>query len=428
MHVLLLAFGSRGDVQPILALAGGLQSAGYAVSIGAGINFKDWIEGAGFRYAPFSTDMHALMQSEAGRRWIEQSSRNPIAGLKFMRQMMDDVSDDTNAELLAACEDADVIVSGLPVFPMAAAIAEKYGKPHIRTMFVPMKPTRYPELSIFPYSPKRPSFLNVVAGYVGINFLWSVPKQATNELRERLGLKKWGYWGYARAWNQTPTLYGLSTHTVPPADDWPGENAVTGYWFWDDHGEWQPSPELLAFLESGPPPVYVGFGSMSSSDPAGTLKIVVDALEKSGQRGIVYRGWADMSADDLPENIFSLDGAPHDWLFPQMAGVVHHGGAGTTAAALRAGVPTTIVAHMADQPYWGRRTVELGVAPTFIPRHKLSVDTLAEAITAMVTDDGIKQRAADLGKKIQAENGVENAVKALGEMIGGPGQASAAAD
>ncbi|MEM6284034.1 MAG: glycosyltransferase [Chloroflexota bacterium] len=423
MHILLLAHGSRGDVQPIMALGRGLQQAGYTVTVASGKNFKQRIERAGFHYAPFSADMQAVLNSPEGLDWIEKSSRNPAVGIKFMRDLMDREGPQTNRDLLEIIESlqqVDAVVSGLTLFPVTEAICEQRGILHVRAMFVPMKPTRHPEVSIFPYFPWGPSPLNQLAGYAGAYFLWTVAKDNCNTLREQLGLEKWGYRDYVRAWNHTPTLYGLSIHATPPADDWPGHNAVTGYWFWDDHEGWTPSPELLAFLQSGPPPVYVGFGSMKKRDPAGTLKIVIDALQQTGQRGIISEGWAKMGGDDLPETIFTITDVPHTWLFPQMAGVVHHGGAGTTAAGLRAGVPATIVAHMADQPYWGRRTVELGVAPTFIPLHEFTTPRLVAAIQRMVTDSNMKQQATALSKKIQAETGVSNAVAALHKMLKTP--------
>lgn len=416
MNILLLAYGSRGDVQPMLAFAQGLQAAGYAVTLAAGSNFRTWIEGAGLRYAAFSTDMQALMGSESGKLWIETSSRNPIKGLGHMRDMMNQFGARINADMREMSADADVIVSGLPTFGMAAAIAEERDIPHLRIMFVPMKPSRDPRLTILPWW-RGPSFLNRWSSKLSLRFMWNVNAEMVNQMRQQLGLAAWTRGDYLAAWQATPTLYGLSPAVVPHDPEWSGQNAVTGYWFYDDFGDWQPSDALCEFLAAGSKPVYVGFGSMSSSDPDGTLQTVVTALQRSEQRGIVYSGWADLHSDDLPESIFLLDGAPHHWLFPQMAAVVHHGGAGTTAAALRAGVPATIVAHMADQPYWGRRVVELGVAPTAIPRHKLNTQNLATAITAMVNEPAYSAQAAQLAQKIRAEDGVGEAVMAFSRMI-----------
>jgi len=162
----------------------------------------------------------------------------------------------------------------------------------------------------------------------------------------------------------------------------------------------------------------MGFGSMASKNPQATAQLMIDALQQANQRGIILTGWGDLKADDLPESVFLLDYAPHSWLFPQMAGVVHHGGAGTTAAALRAGVPSMIVAHMGDQPYWGQRVFDLGVGAAPLRRHTLTAEKLAQGITTLVTDRQMRQEAAQLGEHLQAETGVANAVAAVKSIVG----------
>ncbi len=175
----------------------------------------------------------------------------------------------------------------------------------------------------------------------------------------------------------------------------------------------QPPQALVEFLQAGPPPVYVGFGSMSNSKPEETTRLVLEALAKTHQRGIILSGWGGMHANDLPDSVFMLESVPFSWLFPRMAAVVHHGGAGTTAAGLRAGVPSIVIPFFADQPFWGRRVAELGVGPTPIPLTKLTVDRLSQAIQTAVSDTAMRQRGAELGAKIQAEDGIANAVAIL---------------
>ncbi|MBZ0298047.1 MAG: glycosyltransferase, partial [Anaerolineae bacterium] len=234
---------------------------------------------------------------------------------------------------------------------------------------------------------------------------------------------------FRHIWNHTPLINGFSPYVVPHAPDWPDHVYTTGYWFYDKHPDWQPDAALLDFLQAGPPPVYLGFGSMSNRNPEATANIMIEALKRTGQRGIISKGWAGLHSRSLPESIFLLDSAPHDWLFPQMAAIVHHGGAGTTATALRAGVPSTVVPHMADQFYWGRRVYELGVGDPAIYRHKLNVDRLATAIEHMISDQAMRQRAAELGVKLQQEDGVGNAVAAFQDILQQPvTQIAASAD
>ena len=169
--------------------------------------------------------------------------------------------------------------------------------------------------------------------------------------------------------------------------------------------------KLREFLRAGPPPVYVGFGSIAGRNPAQTTQTVVGALERAGQRGVLSSGWGGLEAARLPGTVFKLDAAPHDLLFPHMAAVVHHGGAGTTAAGLRAGKPTVVCPFFGDQPFWGARVAALGVGPAPIPQRRLTAENLAAAIRRAVTDTEMQGRAYELGVKLRAEDGVGRAVQ-----------------
>jgi len=170
---------------------------------------------------------------------------------------------------------------------------------------------------------------------------------------------------------------------------------------------------LVDFLQSGPPPVYVGFGSMSNRNPEEVTEIVLKALERCKQRGILLTGWGGLVKTDLPEHVYPIGSIPFDWLFPQMTAVVHHGGAGTTASGLRAGIPTIIVPFFADQPFWGERVFRLGAGPKPIPRRQLTVERLAKAINTILGDPGMRKRAETIGERIRAEDGLAAAVDAI---------------
>jgi len=210
-----------------------------------------------------------------------------------------------------------------------------------------------------------------------------------------------------------PTLYSYSSSVVPKPPDWGEHIHVTGYWFLDHSSDWQPSADLVNFLEAGPPPVYIGFGSMTNRAPEATAKIVLEALKRSGQRGLIATGWGGLKSADLPDGVFKLESVPHDWLFPRVAAVVHHGGAGTTAAGLRVGVPSVLVPHFGDQPFWARQVVRLGVGPKAIPRKRMTAEKLGAAIATAVTDENIQARAAALGERIRTEDGVEKAIEVV---------------
>jgi sterol 3beta-glucosyltransferase len=212
-------------------------------------------------------------------------------------------------------------------------------------------------------------------------------------------------------------LDGYSALVAPRPRDWGASHYVAGYWFLDSDTNWQPPKALADFLSAGPAPICIGFGSMHDREAATVTELVKNALDRSEQRGILISGWGGLQTESASDRVFSIESAPHSWLFPRSAAVVHHGGAGTTAAALRAGVPSLIVPFMADQPFWGRRVYALGVGPEPIPHRRLTVDNLANSIRQMVADQAMRQRAAELGNRIRAEDGINRAIDLLERAV-----------
>jgi len=162
--------------------------------------------------------------------------------------------------------------------------------------------------------------------------------------------------------------------------------------------------------------VYIGFGSMSSRNPEQTADLIIQALARTNQRAILLSGWGGLQKATIPDSIFMIDSVPHSWLFPRVSAVIHHGGASTTAAGLRAGVPSVVIPFFGDQPFWGQRIADLGVGTKPIPRKRLTVERLANGIQEAVTNEQMRQRAADLGKQIQAEDGIKSAVEIISQL------------
>jgi UDP:flavonoid glycosyltransferase YjiC (YdhE family) len=361
------------------------------------------------------------MNSPEGLEWIN-NSKNSVQEGRNMKRMLDAYSKVMSADLLAICQNADVLISNLPTFGIVAAIAEKFHKAHWLILLSPLTPSSYSQNTIKPIIPHIKTPINRLSGYIGLYFTNWVSRQSTNVFREQLGLSTWTYRDYLREWTSVPVLYGVSQLVMPQDPRWHDKTFVTGYWIDPIPADYAPSPALAQFLADGDAPVYIGFGSMSSKDPQATTRLMLDALNKTRQRGIIYSGWAGLTADELPPSVFLLDGAPHEWLFPRMGAVIHHGGAGTTAAGLRAGVPSGVVAHMADQPYWGGRIHDMGVGAKPLMRHKLTSDNLAKMINTLVgspNSPAIKEKATQLGAKLRAENGVQNAVHAISRIHAG---------
>jgi UDP:flavonoid glycosyltransferase YjiC (YdhE family) len=246
--------------------------------------------------------------------------------------------------------------------------------------------------------------------------LWQGFRPIVNRWRrETLDLPPTPWRGYMDqlGTERIPILNGFSSHVVPHPQDWGPHVHVTGYWFPEDR-TWQPPDDLRAFVEAGPPPVFIGLGSMPVRDPEKTVRIVLEALRQSGQRGILHAGWGGLRAEALPPEVFAIDYAPYDWLFPRMAMIVHHGGSGTTAFGLGAGVPCCALPMLFDQFMWGRRIAALGVGPAPIPFRQLTVDRLAEAIDRGVHDGQMRAESAALGARIREERGTTRAIEIIG--------------
>jgi UDP:flavonoid glycosyltransferase YjiC (YdhE family) len=216
--------------------------------------------------------------------------------------------------------------------------------------------------------------------------------------------------------DSAPSLLLASPQVIERPSDWPPHHHITGYLFENDN-EWSAPQDLLDFLAEGNKPVYIDLGSMRERDPQATTQIFFDAVKQTGQRAILFSGWAGIGSSHLPKNVFLLKYAPHSWLFPRVAAVVHHGGAGTTAASLRAGVPSVVVPIMSDQPFWGRRIYELGAGTKPIPRAALTVDNLAAAILENMANHTLRENAMKLGNKIASEEGAGNAVQVIQKIL-----------
>lgn len=412
MKMTIVASGTRGDVQPMLALGKALQACGHTVSILASSHFAAWISQHGLTPATATVDIQAVMQSAGGAAWAEQGN-NPIKQMRIMQTLINEHGLALMHDAWRACQGAEVLFSSFTSDLYVASIAEKLGALHISTPLQPvLRATR--DGAAIPNAPlpNRESLLNYWFGKWLIEpVAWRLQGKLTNRFRqETLHLPPQTARAARQALDRMPVIQGYSQRVAPHAADWPAHIHTAGYWFLDDDVDWQPPPPLADFLAAGEPPIYIGFGSMTGSNPQALTRILIDAVVQSGKRAVLQTGWANLGAEHLPSSILLLDRAPHSRLFPLMQAVVHHGGAGTTAESLRAGKPTIIVPHMADQPFWGRRVAVLGVGPQPIPRHRLTAAALAAALRQATGDGDIRQRATRLGEQLRAEDGIGRAV------------------
>ena len=418
MRITIFAAGSRGDIQPCVVLGKGLQQAGFDVLLAAPENFAAFVQEHDLVFHPLHGDVQAIMAGETGRQFMEGGSTNPIQSIRAMRKMLEPVALQMAADALEACEDADALISLAVFATLAKTLAEIKDLPLIHLEPTPVYPTRAFTAPGFPLQKDLGGLYNRLSGQAMLRILWYWYAPFVNRFRSQHDLPLYRGGSFHRILNSAPLLGAYSQKVVPRPADWPANIHISGYLFLDSPAGWEADARLLDFLQAGEPPVYIGFGSMSGSHPEKLAALVLEALAKSGQRGVLLTGWGGMQALDVPESVYVLDSAPHAWLFPRMAAVVHHGGAGTTAEGLRAGVPSIILPFAVDQAFWGKRVQALGVGPEPIPQKKLTAERLAQAIRAAVNQTAMRQRAADLGAAIRAEDGVGEAVSVIQKTLG----------
>lgn len=415
MQVVVLAPGSTGDVAPYTGLGMRLADAGHHVAIAANERFRAMITAAGLEFRLLRGDPDIANRSEQGQRW-HAAGTGPLGQLRMARVVrgyVDEVSRDFAPVLR---QGADLVLLNAVALLTGYDIAEGLGVPTAGALPAPMHPTGQLPAALFGLPDLTPPVNRalhraaLVAGAASFG-------RTTAALREDLGLppvRASSLWRRmeAREW---PVFYGFSEALLPRPVDWPRSARVTGTWWPAEPAAWRPAPELEAFLAAGPPPVFVGLGSRAIGDRERIETAIRDGLRRAGLRGVVQAGWGGLSL--VGDDVLTIGEVPHAWLFPRTAAVVHHCGAGTTAAGLRAGVPTVGLPVLADQPFWASRLVAVGASPGAVPLSRLTADRLAAALTAAVGDVRYRRRAEELGRVVRAEDGAGAVVDALPSLV-----------
>lgn len=398
MRITMICIGSTGDVRPYIVLGRELKARGHEITICAFADFEPVILKEGFHFKPVNGDVKALMAN----------LMNGSTGVGFLKQVRDsliDIIDPFLEDLEAACDGAEAII-GTYLGQVFQSLAEVRHIPYIQTHYFPMDKNPETPITSAPgqHGGKAWNLASYELGYLIVS---AMEKYYLADWREKKGMsprKLEGAPKYELNGHTIPVLYAISPLVMPRPATW-GENIhMTGFWRDDRDIDFTPSPELAAFLEAGEKPIYIGFGSMVSGDMGETLEIVLDAIRDSGVRAILSKGWG---GQDIPasDNVFVADFVPHDWLFQHVAGVVHHGGAGTTAAGILAGCPTLVVPFGGDQPFWASRVKELGIGPKAIPRDKLTVSRLSKALIDLTSTKKYRVAARELGERLRLEQG-----------------------
>jgi UDP:flavonoid glycosyltransferase YjiC (YdhE family) len=366
MRVAIHTLGTRGDVQPYLALALGLKADGHDVMIAAPTQYEAFIRTRSITFAHLPGEFLELMNSPEAKAAMARSA-GFAAGFKMMKQFKPIARKQLTAEWQAAQHFRPELMIYHPKALAAPHIADKLGCPAVLASPLPgFTPTKAFASPLVPFRSLGP--LNRLTHSIMARSGDALFSKMIGEWRvTELDLPK----RPAAKLRQRATLYAYSPNVLPVPSDWPDDVEVTGYWVLGGEDNWRPNDQLKSFLENGEAPVYVGFGSMPGIYPLELTKLVLEALAKAGKRGVLATGGGAIQSDLTIGHAHFIDSEPHEHLFPLMSACVHHGGAGTTGASLRAGKPTIVCPFFGDQPFWAKRVEDLGVAPKTIEARNL---------------------------------------------------------
>ncbi|KAA8538893.1 hypothetical protein F0562_025585 [Nyssa sinensis] len=414
LQIVMLIVGTRGDVQPFVAIGKCLQEYGHRVRLATHSNFKEFVLAAGLEFYNLGGDPKVLAGYMVKNKGFLPSGPSEI---QTQRKQIKDII----YSLLPACTNpdpdtkipfkADAIIANPPAYGHTH-VAEALKVPLHIFFTMPWTPT-----SEFPHPLSR---VKQPVGYklsyhIVDALIWLGIRDIINDFRKkRLKLRPMTYLsGSYSSPPDVPYGYIWSPNLVPKPKDWGPKIDVVGFCFLDLASSYEPPLSLVEWLEAGTEPIYIGFGSLPVQEPGKMTSIIVQALEMTGQRGIINKGWGGLGSLAEPKDfVYLLDNCPHDWLFLRCAAVVHHGGAGTTAAGLKAACPTTVVPFFGDQPFWGEQVHARGVGPPPIPVDEFSLEKLVAAIQFML-NPSVKECSVNLAKAMENEDGVKGAVKAF---------------
>jgi UDP:flavonoid glycosyltransferase YjiC (YdhE family) len=415
MKITVIAVGTRGDVQPLIALASGLHLAGHTVRFATEAIFADVLRKAGLEFYQLSGDSERFHAGPAGVAFRESLDRSPFHFRRFWKAFVAIGFRKHLREIVEPCRDAEAIVC-LPYLNIGATLAELLRVPCFVAGMIPVPAFPTGE---FPYpffsgaKPNMASDANLRTWRRALP-LMRISDDSVQEWREQtLGLPRQSFVESYQATRRLPHLFGFSQVLVPKPQNWDEDQSITGFWHLPPSTTFTASTDLQEFLDAGEAPVLVGFGSHVGREPQRLTKLVAEALALAGRRGILVTGWGALKNVNLGKSVFSTPGVPYDWLLPRVSAAVHHGGSGTIGACLRAGVPQIVTPFGYDQTFWGHRIAALGLGSNPIQAKTMTAIELSSAIELVTGSDTIRSRAHDVGAQVSTEDGVATAVKVI---------------
>lgn len=407
MKITLMTFGTRGDTQPFLALAAALRQRGHDAVLVAPIDFEALAAAHRVPYVSTPGSSMEFVQRSSTRQLMGRNS--PATLIAYLRETMPRLKAvlESTLEISAeASRNADLIIAHSFMLPFAYSIHQHLRIPLLLGIAAPVLATRQFPSPAFPPRRFGQQLYNPLTHYLLLRAAILPMIALMKRYRQQVGLPSLSAGKLTQIFfgGQIPILMHYSSHVGLVASDWNMNVHITGAWPLPTPQDWIPPNSLSEFLDKGKPPVFFGFGSMPIHNPAQMSQIISQALRLANLRGVLQAGWGGLTQED--EHLITIGDMPHDWLFPRMATIVHHGGSGTTHSALSAAKPSLVVPFMADQSFWGRRLTALGMSVPPIAPKKLTPERLAEALRTLMENNAIHQRATNLGTQLRAEDGL----------------------
>ena len=418
MRVSIVTLGTIGDVLPLCALGVGLTNAGHRVRIATHLKYRSLVVEHGLEYAPMALDPESLLSGSKGNNWLA-SRNNPLRFLNGLVRVGRPAINQLTMDAYAASKDADAVIY-TPLGMVGFHVGEKLQIPTFFASLWPITPTRNFPSVIAPAGFNLGKQFNRVSHLAAEQAFWQPWRRTFNNMRaETLDLPPLPFSGICPQMRrqQMPHLYGFSDFVVPKPEDWPDWAHITGYWFPSEASVWKVPQNLEKFLEAGDPPVCVGFSSLKVPNPAAVTKTVVESLRRIKKRGVLLTGWGALQSGQHGDDMYVAETIPHDYLFKRVEVVVHPGGAGTSAACLRAGVPSVVIPSFADQFFWANRLFDLGVTPPPIRWKDFNSECLGNWIENAVSNIDIRKSINIAQKQVCNEDGIASAVQNIEETI-----------
>jgi sterol 3beta-glucosyltransferase len=415
-QIVMLTYGSRGDVEPFVALGLRLITEGFIVRLIAPKPFKPLVESTGIEFIPIDSDPDELGQlfaNSAGSNWFKM--------IKNMADHLMPIAREAFQTIVNSVDDADLIMHSFLMTDAGHTLALKLNIPEISVQLFPVflstrefPPVALPDIPFGKFYRKGMHHLNTVMFRNSARFMYKRLQKTSSDLPD---LTTWPFSGPFE--DQPPILFAYSIHVLPKPDDWPSNSHVTGYWQMPLGNGWEPPKSLNDFIKEGKPPIFFSPGSMQSDKSNALLEMVILATRNVKQR-IVLGVSPDTISDELTgRDIICAKGVPHAWLFPKMSYILHHGGAGTSGTAVASGVPNSATPFSLDQSFWAKRLSQLGVGPAAPATKKLTIPTLEQLILDATENDKYSKQAKFIAEKMQSKVGISTTIAIIQNLISG---------